>query len=138
MSTINPHAKGEPQISISVRCQPILEESIPSSNVFAFAYTIRIEHVKTNETRRAVKLIERQWTIESAGEIIGEVSGAGVVGVLPIIDPGDHFTYTSSSVIKDPIGAMYGRYTFIQPGEPGHLFCVEIPRFTLIYDQLCN
>jgi ApaG protein len=114
MSTTNPREKITPQIAISVRCNPILEESIPASNIFAFAYTIRIEHIKSGEICGAVRLIERQWTIESAGEIIGEVSGAGVVGVLPIIEPGDHFTYTSSSVIKDPIGAMYGRYTFIR------------------------
>jgi ApaG protein len=138
MSTLNPHAKPEAQIAISILCRPILEETIPTSNVFAFAYTIRIEHVKDNESRGAVKLIERHWTIESAGEIIGEVTGAGVVGVLPVIEPGDHFTYTSSSVIKDPIGAMYGRYTFIRLGKESEVFNVEIPRFTLIYDQLCN
>jgi len=119
-------------IVVSVETVPIEEESRPDDGVFAFAYTVRIE----NCSEKAVQLLERHWLIESAGEQIGEVVGPGVVGVQPILEPGQHFEYTSSTVIKDPVGAMRGSYIFSRKG--GGYFTAQIPRFSLVYQQLCH
>jgi ApaG protein len=119
-------------IAVTVETTPIEEESRPSEKVFAFAYTIRIE----NRSSDTVQLMERHWIIESADEKIGEVVGPGVVGLQPILEPGQHFEYTSSTVIHDPVGAMRGTYIFNRAA--GGFFSVQIPRFTLIYHALCN
>ncbi len=123
-------------IAVSVNTIPIEEESKPYDGVFVFAYTVRIENRSETCSENTVQLLERHWLIESAGEQIGEVVGPGVVGVQPILEPGQHFEYTSSTVIKDPVGAMRGSYIFSR--RSGGYFTVQIPRFTLIYPQLYN
>jgi ApaG protein len=89
-----------------------------------------------NQSGDTVQLLERHWIIESAGEQTGEVNGAGVVGVQPVLRPGERFEYTSSTVIKDPIGAMQGSYLF-KRGEADFV-TVQIPRFKLLYPALFN
>ncbi len=119
-------------IVVSVSPAPLEDESKPEEGVFAFAYTVRIENCSEQE----VQLLERHWLIESAGEQVGEVVGPGVVGVQPILEPGQHFEYTSSTVIKDPVGSMRGTYIFSRKG--GGYFTAQIPRFSLVYPQLCH
>jgi len=119
-------------IVVSVNPTPIDEQTRPEEGVFAFAYTVRIE----NRSDQTVQLMERHWLIESAGEQIGEVVGPGVVGLQPILEPGQHFEYTSSTVIKDPVGSMRGSYIFNRKG--GGFFTAQIPRFSLISQQFCN
>jgi ApaG protein len=98
-------------VTVSVEPFPILEESRPDDGVFVFAYSVRIE----NNSSETIQLIERHWLIESAGEQTGEVSGPGVVGVQPTLSPGEQFEYTSSTVIKDPVGSM--RFLHLQTEE---------------------
>lgn len=117
---------------MSVETSLIEAESQPHKGIFVFAYGVRIE----NSSEEIVQLLERHWIIESAGEQIGEVFGPGVVGVQPILEPGQHFEYTSSTVIRDPVGSMRGSYIFSRRG--GGYFSVQIPRFALIYPNLCN
>ena len=119
-------------ITVTVEPTPIVEETLPAEGIFAFAYTVVIE----NRSGDTVQLLERHWIIESAGERTGEVNGAGVVGVQPTLRPGERFEYTSSTVIKDPIGAMQGSYLF-KTGDRGFI-TVQIPRFQLFYPALFN
>lgn len=97
-----------------------------------FAYTVTIE----NRSEQSVQLMERHWMIESADEQIGEVVGPGVIGLQPIVEPGKSFQYTSSCVIRDPIGAMKGSYV-LRRGA-GDFFVVQIPRFRLLYPNSFN
>jgi ApaG protein len=120
------------KITISVEPAPIPEESDPANGAFVFAYTIHIE----NNSDDSVQLLERHWLIESAGEQIGEVTGPGVVGVQPVLEPGESFEYTSSAKINDPIGSMRGSYVFRR--KSGGMFTVQIPRFKLFYPELFN
>ncbi|MEY4668995.1 MAG: hypothetical protein RL518_1694 [Pseudomonadota bacterium] len=119
-------------ITVSVEPTPLEEESRPQEGAFVFAYTVTIE----NHSHDTIQLLERHWIIESAGEQTGEVNGAGVVGVQPILQPGERFEYTSSTVIPDPIGAMYGTYMFRK--RDGEFLTVQIPRFKLLYPALFN
>jgi len=119
-------------ITVSVEPEALPEESTPGEGVYTFAYTIAIE----NRSPSTVQLMERHWVIESAGEQIGEVVGPGVVGVQPILEPGQSFQYTSSAVIRDPIGSMKGSYVFRR--TTGGFFVVQIPRFRLNYPTLLN
>jgi ApaG protein len=120
------------KITVSVEPAPIPEESDPTAGSYVFAYTIHIE----NNSDDSIQLLERHWLIESAGEQIGEVTGPGVVGVQPILEPGQSFEYTSSAKIKDPVGAMRGSYVFRR--KSGGMFTVQIPRFKLLYPDLFN
>jgi ApaG protein len=114
-------------IRVRVTPEPIEENSDPPNQVYAFAYTVEIENLGTE----TVQLLERHWQIYSAQERLAEVVGPGVVGEKPILEPGKSFTYTSSAIIKDPMGSMFGTYTF--KGGGGNFFEVEIPRFELVY-----
>jgi len=116
-------------ITVAASPETVHEESRPDEEVFVFAYTITI----SNNSSEAVQLLERHWIIESGGEQIGEVEGPGVVGVQPVIPAGKEFVYTSSTVIRDPIGAMYGQYLFRR--ESGDPLFVRIPKFKLIFDM---
>ena len=119
-------------IVVTVKPAPLEDESRPQDGFFAFAYTVTIE----NHSDDTVQLLERHWLIESADQQIGEVTGEGVVGLQPTLQPGESFEYTSSSVIKDPIGAMKGTYIFKR--SSGGAFTVQIPRFRLTYPSQYN
>ena len=119
-------------ISITVFPQYIDEQSTPEENIYSFAYTILIQNLGT----KTVQLLSRHWYVHSAGALYMEVKGEGVVGVQPFLEPGEAYQYTSGSVIKDPVGSMYGIYTFRTVGnqeESGNeQFEVEIPKFDLM------
>ena len=119
-------------ITVSVEPIPLTEDSRPEESQFVFAYTVTIE----NRSEQSVQLMERHWMIESADEQIGEVVGPGVIGLQPIVEPGKSFQYTSSCVIRDPIGAMKGSYV-LRRGA-GDFFVVQIPRFRLLYPNSFN
>ena len=114
-------------IRVSVVSEPIIVNSDPLRNVFAFSYTVTIENIG----RETAQLLERHWIIKSNGTQIAEVVGPGVVGEQPVLEPGSSFQYASGAVIQDPIGSMEGAYTF--RAESGRFFNVLIPRFELLF-----
>ena len=84
-----------------------LPEHLPSdSDKYAFAYQITV----VNHNSFAVKLTHRYWLVTDANGKQTEVSGEGVVGKQPTIEPGDSFQYTSGSVIDTEVGTMQGYY----------------------------
>jgi len=94
-------------------------------NRYAFAYHIKL----TNTGTIAAQLISRQWVITEASGEQQEVKGLGVVGEQPLLQPGEHFEYTSGTVISTPMGSMHGSYQMV--AEDGHLFDVSIASFPL-------
>jgi len=114
-------------VSIAVHPQFIPEQSNPQRNIYAFAYTI----VMQNLGRDTVQLINRHWVIISDGKQFDDVKGEGVVGLQPLLRPGEEFRYTSGAIINHPVGGMYGTYTFRTPER--EFFDVVIPNFDLIY-----
>jgi len=103
----------------------IPEQSDVEHNRYAFAYHIKL----TNTGTIAAQLISRQWVITEASGEQQEVKGLGVVGEQPLLQPGEHFEYTSGTVISTPMGSMHGCYQMV--AEDGHLFDVSIPTFPL-------
>ena len=99
------------------------EHSEPSQ--WFFLYTIRI----SNEGNEIVQLISRHWIIRDGTGKIEEVSGPGVVGEQPVIEPGDTFEYTSGCPLPTPFGSMEGTYQLIS--EAGVRFDAEIAEFVL-------
>ena len=53
----------------------------------------------------------------------------GVIGEQPHLAPGEHYTYTSGSVIETPVGTMHGHYEM--QNTDGTEFTTLIPLFRL-------
>ena len=72
---------------------------------------------------------------EEAGE--GEVEGEGVVGVQPVLLPGENYQYVSGCNLKTEMGKMYGSYQ-MENENTRQLFSVNIPSFDLIAPSKLN
>lgn len=95
-----------------------------SDHVFAYRITI------ANLGDATVKLLRRHWYIIDAAEK-SEVEGEGVVGLQPVLEPGESHVYISACNISNEMGKMYGTYLFERVVD-GQLFEVVIPEFVLI------
>jgi ApaG protein len=114
-------------IKISVRTEYKSEYSNPLKNHYFFSYRICIE----NMGDYPVQLLKRHWYIfDSSGEH-SEVEGEGVVGVQPMIAPGELFEYESACSLKTDIGKMQGTY-LMDRVDKSQNFYVHIPEFKLV------
>ena len=112
-------------IRVTVRPTFLRDQSDPAAQKYVFAYDVRVENVGP----QAAQLLSRRWLIhDDIGEDI-EVVGEGVVGVQPVISPGQVHEYQSFCVLKSGEGYMEGHYHFLR--ADGTSFDAAIPRFTL-------
>ena len=113
-------------VLVTVKTRYLKKESRIDKGRLVFSYTITI----TNNSPQTVQLLSRHWIITDGDTLKNqEVHGEGVVGQQPYISPGEHFTYTSGTVMESLVGTMHGSYDF--KGANGELFRAEIPPFTL-------
>ena len=112
-------------IKIEVATDYIDDQSEPDVGRYVFAYTITI----ANNGEIAARLLSRHWVITDANGKVQEVSGDGVVGEQPHLNPGESFRYSSGAVLETPVGAMQGRY--LMKADNGSDFYAPIPPFTL-------
>jgi ApaG protein len=117
-------------IRVAVRTSYLEERSGPGQ--FAFAYTIRI----SNEGDATAQLLTRHWIITNAEGEVQEVKGDGVVGMQPVLTPGESFEYTSGCVLTTPQGTMQGTYQMTR--EDGTRFDAEIAPFLLAVPNSLN
>ena len=115
---------GGVQVTVETYYQP--EYSNPISNEFMFAYRITIE----NRNEFAVKLISRHWNIFDSNGDFREVQGEGVVGVQPLISPGEAYQYISGCNLKTEMGRMHGEY-LMENILTHRTFNVSIPAFEM-------
>jgi ApaG protein len=113
------------QFSVSVETAFVPDQSDEDQSRYVFSYTITI----TNTGNVAAQLISRHWVITDSNEHVQEVRGLGVVGVQPLLQPGEHFQYTSGTVLPTPVGMMQGSYQMT--AEDGTQFETPIPPFAL-------
>ena len=114
-------------LSVGVKTEFLAEQSDPSRNRYVFAYKITI----TNSGIQSAQLMSRKWIITDGDGKIQEVSGEGIVGQQPIIEPGQQHQYTSGTVLETKVGSMSGFYGMV--AADGHEFSALIPSFTLSY-----
>jgi ApaG protein len=112
-------------IRVLVRSLYVPERSSPTQDRYFFAYRIRI----ANEGEETAQLLSRKWLITDAGGNVEVVSGDGVVGEQPVIQPGDAFEYESYCPLPTPTGSMQGVYIMVTPS--GELFEARIALFAL-------
>jgi ApaG protein len=119
-------------IDIDVETHYIEEQSLPEQDRYVFAYTITI----ANTGKLPAKLLRRHWVITDSDGNVQEVHGEGVIGEQPDIAPGDHFRYTSGTILETPVGTMQGSY--LMRGDDGLEFDAEIPAFTLAIPHILH
>ncbi len=112
-------------IRINVATDYVDEQSEPEADRYVFAYTITI--LNTGDV--PAQLISRHWIITDANGKVQEVSGDGVVGEQPHLNPGEEFQYSSGAVLETPVGAMQGLYRM--KADNGVSFDAPIAPFTL-------
>jgi ApaG protein len=113
-------------IEVTVHPVYLEDQSDPDENKFVWAYRVRIH----NKGQVTVQLLRRTWHITDGRGRVINVEGAGVIGELPVLEPGESFEYTSGTPLETPTGFMRGFYHMIatNSGEP---FDVTIPTFSL-------
>ncbi|MCB0704985.1 MAG: Co2+/Mg2+ efflux protein ApaG [Saprospiraceae bacterium] len=114
-------------IRISVAPHYEALHSKPGEEAYVYSYRVIIENRRTD----TVQLLERHWYIVDGVGQIREVQGPGVVGVQPILPPGERYEYQSWCPFKTDIGRMWGNYLFRRQVD-GSIFIVIIPAFSLI------
>ncbi len=113
------------EFSVTVTTAFIPEQSDVEENRYVFSYHNTI----TNTGTVPAQLISRHWIIIDATGGTQEVKGLGVVGAQPLLNPGEHFEYTSGTSLNTPVGSMHGTYQIV--AEDGTQFDAVIAPFTL-------
>jgi ApaG protein len=119
-------------IRIHVATNYIDDQSEPDADRYVFAYTITI----SNNGAVPATLMSRHWIITDANGKVQEVSGNGVVGEQPYLQPGERFRYSSGAVLETPVGAMHGLYRM--ETDTGSSFDAPIKPFTLAVPGLLH
>lgn len=112
-------------IVVDVKTDYIAEQSDPTTDRYVFSYTITI----SNSGSVPAKLLNRHWLITDSNGKVQEVRGPGVVGDQPHLKPGEHYQYTSGTVMDTPVGVMEGDYEMIS--DDGDSFLAPIAKFSL-------
>lgn len=118
-------------VSVESFYQP--DYSNPLNNEFMFAYRVTIE----NGNAYPVKLLRRHWFIFDSNADHREVEGEGVVGVQPLINPGDQYQYISGCNLKTEMGKMHGAY-LMEDVLTKKLLKVAIPPFEMVVPHKMN
>jgi ApaG protein len=119
-------------IHIHVATNYMDDQSEPEADRYVFAYTITI----SNNGDVPATLMSRHWVITDANGKVQEVSGDGVVGEQPHLNPGERFRYSSGAVLETPVGAMQGLYRMTT--DEGQSFDAPIEPFTLAVPGLLH
>jgi len=119
------------KVSVETVYQP--EYSNPVNEHFMFAYRVEI----SNLSDYAVQLMRRQWFIFDSNSSRREVEGEGVVGLQPIIQPGETHAYVSGCNLKTDMGSMRGMYLMKRLMDESE-FDVDIPEFQLVAPYKLN
>lgn len=127
MTTPSKHA-----VEVSVRCRYLEDQSAPERQHYVFAYTITLRNAGTVGAR----LLTRHWIITDGNGKVEEVSGEGVVGQQPWLNPGEDFEYSSGAVLETDVGSMRGSYQM--QADDGTGFEAEIPAFTLSVPRILH
>ena len=120
---------------IDIRVESKFEavHSDPKVDQYVFSYHIRIH----NHSSNSVQLLSRHWYIFDSNGQYKEVKGEGVIGIQPIIPPGESHEYKSYSNLKTDIGMMWGTY-LMKKLHNNQLFEAQIPEFQLITPSRMN
>ena len=113
-------------VEVSVETFYQQDYSNPMQSEYMFAYRIAIE----NHNSFPVKLHRRHWYIFDSTGSTREVEGEGVVGVQPVLSPGEKYQYVSGCNLRTEMGRMHGTYQMENLNNK-KIFEVNIPAFEM-------
>ncbi|MGD9691502.1 MAG: Co2+/Mg2+ efflux protein ApaG [Phycisphaerales bacterium] len=113
-------------IRVRVRPRFAPDHSDPSARRWVFTYHVRI----SNEGTEAATLLARHWRIVDAEGRTREVSGEGVIGLQPRLEPGQSHSYSSFCPLETAWGSMEGSY--LMERDDGTRFRASVARFLLV------
>ena len=113
-------------VEVSVETFYQQDYSNPMQSEYMFAYRISIE----NHNSFPVKLHRRHWYIFDSTGSTREVEGEGVVGVQPVLSPGEKYQYVSGCNLRTEMGKMHGTYQMENLNNK-KFFKVNIPAFEM-------
>ena len=114
-------------VKVSVETFYQHDYSNPLQSEYMFAYRIRI----LNGNMFPIQVMHRHWVITEGDASTREIDGEGIIGVQPVINPGEEYFYVSGANIHTEIGRMYGHYLMLNK-RTNAPFTVNIPTFELI------
>lgn len=114
-------------VKVSVETLYQAEYSNPANEHYMFAYKIKIE----NLSDYSVQLLTRHWYIFDSNSTHRAIEGEGVVGLQPVIEPGQSHEYVSACNLKTDIGSMKGTFEMKRLADQTDLV-INIPEFLLI------
>ena len=120
------------EFTVTVETEFVPEQSDEQQDRYVFSYTITVH----NAGSVPAQLISRHWIITDANDEVQEVRGLGVVGMQPLLQPGEQFEYTSGTVLATPVGTMRGSYQVT--AEDGTQFEAAVPEFMLIAKRVLH
>lgn len=118
-------------VSVETFFQP--DYSNPANNEYMFTYRITLE----NSNTFPVQLLRRHWYIFDSSAGHREVEGEGVIGVQPVIHPGEKYQYVSGCDLRSEMGRMHGMY-FMENSHNKQTFIINIPAFDMIVPSKLN
>lgn len=119
------------EVCVETFYQPDYSEPLQSE--YMFAYRITLE----NHNPFPVKLHHRHWYIFDSNGAHREVEGDGVVGVQPILQPGENYQYVSGCNLRTEMGQMKGTYE-MENLNTRKFFSVTIPSFDMVAPMKYN
>ncbi len=119
------------RVSVQARFEP--RQGAPADGRYLFSYRITI----ANNSVRTLQLMARHWVIMDSMAPRSQVQGPGVVGVQPVLAPGEQYTYTSYCELRSTLGRMQGAYLMRDLADNTE-FEVAIPSFTLHLPYAAN
>lgn len=114
-------------VKVSVRTEYQADYSSPLQAHYVFTYRIRIE----NASDHTVQLLRRHWLIYDTNGTVREVEGEGVLGLQPVLEPGEVHEYVSGCNLRSGMGKMTGTY-LVERIIDGKQLQITIPEFTLV------
>ncbi len=112
-------------VTVRVAVNFLPEQSRIEAGKWFWVYHIRIE----NEGEQTLQLLTRHWRITDGRGVVNLVEGDGVIGVQPVLRPGESHDYVSGCPLSTPHGSMEGHY--VMRREDGAPLRVAIPCFAL-------
>lgn len=126
LAALFPHVATTDDIVVRVAVSYLADQSAPVAGRWFWSYHVRIENCRDD----TVQLLSRHWRIVDGRGAVHEVRGQGVVGDMPVIEPGRSYDYVSGCPLDTASGQMGGHYHFT--AEDDRQLLVTIPTFALL------
>ena len=120
-------------VKVSVKTEYQSEYSSPLQAHYVFTYRITIE----NASDYTIQLLRRRWLIYDSNGTVREVEGEGVVGLQPVLEPGEVHEYVSGCNLRSSMGKMEGTY-LVERIIDGKMLTINIPEFTMVVPYKLN